>query len=46
MQAPSFFVNNVTDKDYRIYNMDVSSAGGIDQATYARPRWFGGSLMT
>ena len=40
----AFFVNNVTDKDYRLYNLDVSSAGGIDQATYARPRWFGGSL--
>lgn len=23
----AFFVNNVTDKDYRLYNLDVSSAG-------------------
>jgi iron complex outermembrane receptor protein len=38
------FVNNVTDREYRIYNLDLSSTFGFSQQTFARPRWFGGSV--
>ena len=38
------FVNNVTDKEYRIYNLDLGAALGTSNQTYARPRWFGGSV--
>ncbi|HKP79941.1 MAG TPA: TonB-dependent receptor [Phenylobacterium sp.] len=38
------FVNNVTDKAYRIYNLDVATAIGSANQTYARPRWIGASL--
>ena len=38
------FVNNITDKAYRVYNLDLSSTFGFSQQTYARPRWFGGSV--
>lgn len=40
----AFFVNNVTDKRYLIYNLDLSGPLGITQQTFARPRWFGGSM--
>jgi iron complex outermembrane receptor protein len=40
----AFFVNNLTDKEYRLYNLDLSGPFGNTQQTYARPRWFGGSL--
>jgi iron complex outermembrane receptor protein len=41
----AFFINNVTDKWYRVYNLDLSLSplGDVNQ-TYARPRTFGGSL--
>lgn len=41
----AFFINNVTDKWYRLYNLDLSLSplGNVNQ-TYARPRTFGGSL--
>ena len=38
------FVNNLTDKEYRIYNLDLSTTFGSSQQTFARPRWFGGSV--
>jgi iron complex outermembrane receptor protein len=38
------FVNNVTDREYRVYNLDLSSTFGFSQQTFARPRWFGGSV--
>jgi iron complex outermembrane receptor protein len=38
------FVNNLTDRKYRLYNLDLSGPFGFTQQTYARPRWFGGSL--
>jgi iron complex outermembrane receptor protein len=38
------FVNNVTDKAYRIYNLDNTSVIGATQQVYARPRWVGASL--
>lgn len=38
------FVNNLTDKWYRVYNLDLSSTFGFSQETYARPRWIGASV--
>ena len=38
------FANNVTDKEYRIYNLDLGSVLGLSNQTYARPRWIGGSV--
>ena len=38
------FVNNITDKWYRVYNLDLGSSFGESQSTYATPRWFGGSV--
>ncbi len=38
------FVNNLTDKTYRIYNLDLTNPIGLTQSTFARPRWIGGSL--
>ena len=38
------FVNNVTDRRYRVYDLDNSLSLGSAQATFARPRWIGGSL--
>jgi|AraplaMF_Col_mMF_1032025.scaffolds.fasta_scaffold00002_291 iron complex outermembrane receptor protein len=40
----AFFVNNVTGKRYRVYDLDNSLSLGSAQATYTRPRWFGGTL--
>ena len=39
----AFFVNNVTDKHYRIYGVDDSSIG-FEQSNFAPPRWFGGTF--
>ncbi len=38
------FVNNVTNKSYRVYNLDLSGPFGFTQQTFARPRWYGVSL--
>lgn len=40
----AFFVNNLTDKRYRVYNLDLGQALGVANQTFARPRWFGGSI--
>jgi iron complex outermembrane receptor protein len=40
----SVFVNNVTDKRYRVYDLDNTAIFGSAQATYAHPRWVGGSI--
>jgi iron complex outermembrane receptor protein len=40
----SAFVNNLTDRAYRIGNADASGFSGHSQQTFAPPRWFGGSL--
>ena len=37
------FVRNLTDQKYRVYNLDVSAIG-IIQNTWAAPRWFGATL--
>lgn len=39
----AFFINNVADRRYRVYDLDVSSLS-FTNATYARPRWFGGTI--
>ncbi len=41
----AFFVNNVSDIYYRVYDLDLSLSplGDVNQ-TYARPRTYGGSL--
>jgi iron complex outermembrane receptor protein len=39
----AFFVRNITNRYYRIYQLDESSLS-FDQEVYAPPRWFGGSL--
>jgi iron complex outermembrane receptor protein len=38
------FVTNLTDKHYKLYNLDLSGPFGFTQQTYARPRWFGASI--
>ena len=38
------FVNNIADRWYRIYNLDLSVALGDANQSYARPRWIGGSI--
>jgi len=38
------FANNLTDKKYRIYNLDQAATFGFANQAYARPRWFGGSV--
>ena len=40
----AFFANNLTDKRYIIYNLDLSGPLGLTQQTFARPRWLGGSV--
>ncbi|WJT01018.1 TonB-dependent receptor [Novosphingobium humi] len=35
------FVNNVTNKRFRVYDLDNSLSLGSAQATFARPRWMG-----
>jgi iron complex outermembrane receptor protein len=38
------FVNNVTDKWYRVYNLDLSGLLGSTNQTYAKPRTWGASV--
>lgn len=38
------FANNILDKRYRIYNLDLSGPLGISNQAFARPRWIGGSV--
>ncbi len=40
----AIFVTNLTDKHYKLYNLDLSLPFGFTQQTYARPRWFGASI--
>lgn len=44
----AFFVNNLTDEEYRVQGFDVSTGPpvgfGMVEEYYGRPRWFGGSL--
>ncbi len=40
----AFFVNNVTNREYRIADVDASGFLGAAQQTFAPPRWIGGSL--
>ncbi|MDE2301876.1 MAG: TonB-dependent receptor [Sphingomonadales bacterium] len=35
------FINNVTNKYYRVYDLDNSLSLGSAQATFAHPRWMG-----
>lgn len=37
------FVKNFTDEEYRIYNLDVSAIGIIQNA-FAAPRWYGATI--
>lgn len=39
----SFFVQNVTDKQYLVYSLDLSALGYANHV-YGRPRWFGGTV--
>ena len=39
----SVWVNNFTDEEYRLYNLDLGLIGFIEQV-YAPPRWIGGSI--
>lgn len=38
------FVKNMTDKQYRIYNLDVASLIGSNQSVYAPPRTYGATV--
>ncbi|HVW69007.1 MAG TPA: TonB-dependent receptor plug domain-containing protein [Steroidobacteraceae bacterium] len=38
------YVNNLADRYYRIYNLDLSGFLGIDQAVYGPPRTFGATV--
>ena len=38
------FLNNVTDKLYRVYNLDLSGLLGATNQTYAKPRTWGVSV--
>ncbi|WP_353229841.1 TonB-dependent receptor [Novosphingobium sp.] len=38
------FVTNVTDKWYRVYNLDLSGLLGASNQTYAKPRTWGASI--
>ena len=38
------FANNVADRRYRIYDLDLSLGLGDANQSYARPRWIGGSV--
>lgn len=38
------FANNILDKRYRIYNLDLAGPLGLANQSYARPRWIGGSV--
>ena len=38
------YVNNLADRYYRIYNLDISGFLGIDQNVYGAPRTFGATF--
>jgi iron complex outermembrane recepter protein len=38
------FVNNVTDRFYRIFDYDNSATLGSGESVFAPPRWYGGQL--
>ena len=38
------YVNNLADRYYRIYNLDISGFLGIDQSVYGPPRTFGATF--
>lgn len=40
----AFFVNNLTDTEYRVYTFDLTAIAGFNQQFFGPPRWFGGSL--
>ena len=40
----AFFVNNLTDTEYRVYTFDFTGPAGFNQQFFGRPRWFGGSF--
>lgn len=37
----SGWVNNVFEKEYRVYTFDVTNLFGFNQVAYGRPRWIG-----
>jgi iron complex outermembrane receptor protein len=39
------FCKNLTDRWYRVYNLDLSGFLGIDQSVFAPPRTFGASVL-
>ena len=42
--SAGLFINNVTDKKYRVYVIDNSGLQGTYNSTFAQPRWVGGTL--
>jgi iron complex outermembrane recepter protein len=38
------YVNNLADRYYRIYNLDIAGFLGIDQSVYGPPRTFGATV--
>jgi iron complex outermembrane receptor protein len=38
------FVNNVTNRYYRIFDFDNSSTFGSGESVYSPPRWYGGEV--
>ncbi|MCE7795152.1 TonB-dependent receptor [Sphingobium sufflavum] len=40
----ALFVNNVTDRRYRLFDIDFSQNFGFVQSSFARPRWIGFSI--
>ena len=38
------FVNNVTDRYYRVFDFDNSSTMGSGEGSFAPPRWYGGQV--
>ncbi len=40
----AFFIDNITDKKYKIYTFDFAPDFGFNQEAYGKPRWFGGSV--
>jgi len=40
----SAFVRNLTDKRYRIYNLDLAAFIGVNQSVYGAPRLYGASV--
>ena len=40
----SLAVRNITDEDYRVYNIPLAQFGGFSQNMIGRPRWVSGTL--